>query len=281
MPGSAESYEVAPASDLGMLVKAAALEAAEEPDTTTTATIKSVWRHADASPVVLLSMLLDRYGQKFLTWLPETLKLTLERDGLAVSNSNWTKIMAIIPLMTSPTPWRRWEVFHWTALGLSGTVPNFTYLEEPRLGHLVNAVNVMKVVDPPREFGEEVEKFIAATFRLEAVFYAPAPLTFAQRELEGTQLHCENCHALHRDDGELKCITCGQSRLRRVPFEFAELRDATKQLWDTISSLPLAEAVARLPHDNVGNAVYALATNWDWARDQKRAMAAQLRMLRT
>ncbi len=261
-------------------MKTAAVEAAGEPDATTTATPKNIWRQPDASPVVLMSMLLDRYGQEVLTWLPETLKLTLERDDVVLSNSNWTKIMAVIPLMTSPTPWRRWEVFHWTALGLSGTVPNFTYLEEPRLGHLVNAINVMKIMDPPREFGEEVEKFIAATFRLEAVFYAPPPLAFVQRELEGTQLHCENCHALHRDDGELKCITCEQPRLRRVPFEFADLRDATKRLWETIRSLPLSEAVPRLSNDNVGNAVYTLATNWDWARDQKRAMAAQLRMLR-
>lgn len=264
--------------DLAELVKnAAAMEEADEP---TTATLQNIWRRADAHPVVLLALLLDRYGKDMLEWTGEALLETMRRDDIAMSNATWTKILAVRPLLTSPAPWRRWDVFHWTALGLSGTSPNFELTEEPRLGHAVAAINVMKVIDPKREYGDEVEKFIAATFRLESVFYAPAPLAFAQDEIESPMLECTNCHARHRDDHDVRCITCGKATLKREPFEFAELRDATKALWNGVKSLPLDQAVEKLPHDNVGNAVYALVTNYDYARDQTKAMRAQLRMLR-
>lgn len=247
----------------------------------TSATSRTIWRDPAAHAVTLVSMLVDRYGSSCLEWLPETLEATLKKDGIVVSNANWTKILAARPLTTNMAPWFRWHVFHWIALGLSGTAPNFEFLEEPRLGHLVHAVNVMKIFAPRQEFGDEVARYIAATLRMESVFHAPSPVEFAQDELEMTKIICRTCNARHRDDGDVKCVTCGSKQLEREPFEWADLRDKTKTGFEARRALPLAKAVDGLGHDSVGNAVYALLTNWDYAQDQRLALEAQLRMLRS
>lgn len=275
--GSASAPLAADIDLAGIVKNAVAADVPEEP---TTATPQNIWRRADAHPIVLLAMLLDRYGKDCLEWSADTLRESMLRDDIAMSNHTWTKVLAVRPLLTTPTPWRRWDVFHWTALGLSGTAPNFDLLEEPRLGHVVAAVHTMKILDPDREFGDEVEKYVAAALRLEGLYYAPPPLQFARRDLESPMIVCTNCHARHRDDDDVRCISCGKETLKKEPFEFAEIRDATKSLWDKIRPMPLDQGVALLGHDSVGNAVYALAINWDYARDQAKAMRAQLRMLR-
>lgn len=242
-------------------------------------TPKDIWRHPDAHPIVLILLLLDKYGQEYLDWHPDVLKLTLDRDGIALSNKVWNKIQAGRVVLASPSPWRQWEVFHWVCRALSGETPNFVYFEEPELGHLVTGFKIMKLVDPKRQTSLEVDKFVAAAFKHEGIPFIPAPLDFAQRELEEPKIECLHCGAVHRDDNDVKCVTCGQSKLRKIPFEFEELKAECKRLWDARNKLPLADAVENLPDTGAGNAVYRLLVEWDLARDVKSQMIQQLRMI--
>jgi len=239
----------------------------------------NIWRHPDAHPLVLGLLLLDRYGEPYTEWHPDVLKLTLQRDGLVVSNASWTKILATRTLLQSPSPWRRWEVFHWVCRALSGMPPNFTYFEKPEIGHLVSGVNIMKAVDPKRTTGLDVDKFVAAVFRTEGYAFVPEPLEFARRELEGNQIECASCHAVHRDDNDVKCITCGSKDLKRLPYEFSALRDETEGLWKSVVKKPLAQALDGLPDTTAGNAVYNLLIEWDYARDIRARLVQQLRMI--
>jgi hypothetical protein len=267
--------------DLEGLVKAAADHTADVTDDVPIVGNKAgLWRRADAHPALLALMTFDLLGQECLDWSSDTLKTTLERKGVAISNSAFIKLLAIRPLFTSPVPWRRWEVFNWIATGLAGSAPNFESFETPRVAALIHAVNVMRMIDPKREFGEEVQKFVATTLKHDGIVYAPAPLEFAQPELEERKLHCTSCKAEHRDDDDLKCITCGSKSLEAQPFVFGALRDQTKKLFDAGRRKPIAEAVGALPHDSAGEAAYALLTQTAWAEDQRKALRSQLKALR-
>jgi len=240
--------------------------------------LRDIWRHPDAHPVVLMLMLIDKYGMEYAEWHPDVLRLTVERDGIALSNKVWNKIMAGRVVLASPSPWRQWEVFHWVCRALAGESPNFVYLEEPELGHLVVGYEIMQMVDK-RETSFEVDKFIAATFKSAGVPYIPQPLNFAQRELEDTQLECKTCEALHRDDNDTACVSCGGKDLRRVPFEFEGLKTEIREMFETLGKLPLAAAVESLPDTAVGSAVYRLLVEWDLAKTVKAQMIQQLRMI--
>jgi hypothetical protein len=241
--------------------------------------MKDIWRHPNAHPIVLMLLLLDKYGQEYLEWHPDVLKMTLERDGIALSNKVWNKILAGRVVLMSPSPWRQWEVFHWVSRALSGESPNFVFYEEAEIGHLVVGMEIMKLVDPKRQTSYEVDKFVAAVFKHEGIPFIPAPLDFAQRELEEPKIECTHCLAVHRDDNDVRCVTCGEAKLRKIPFEFEELKAECKQLWDARKKLPLADAVENLPDTGAGSAVYRLLVEWDLVKTVKSQMIQQLRMI--
>lgn len=240
-------------------------------------TSKSIWRHPDAHPLVLTVLLLDRFGEDYVEWEPDALRLTLQRDGLQTSNSVFTKILAARVVLNSPSPWRQWEVFHWVCLGLTGESPNFHYLEEPEPGVLAAGYDVMRVVDPRRKTDLGVDKFIAATWKNEGFPYIPPPLDFAQRELESPKIKCLNCGAIHRDDNDVRCVTCASPRLESVPYEFADLRDEIAKLWARRANLPLERAVEGLPETPAGSVVARLRLQWEYPLRMRARLVQQIR----
>jgi hypothetical protein len=242
-------------------------------------TLQTIWRSPSAHPIALILLLLDKYGQEYVDWDPGVLKLTLDRDGIKTSNEVWNKIMAGRVVLNSPSPWRQWEVFHWVSRALCGQTPNFVYFEEPELSHLVTGYQIMKIVDPKRPTTLEVDKFIAASFRHEGITYIPEPLGFAQRELEERMIECAKCGALHRDDNDVRCISCGATALKKVPYEFEALKGEIKALFAARRKLPLQKAVEDLPDTGAGNAVYRLLLEWEAAAVAKSQMLSQLRMI--
>lgn len=263
--------------DMPAVVKTAALRAGgqEAPEVTP----QNIWRHPNASPAALTLLLLDRYGEEYVEWDPQVLRTTLEREGTSMSNSVWTKILAARCALGSPSPWKQWEVFHYTCLGLSGDSPNFVFMEEPEIGHLLAGMEFMDLIDPEREPQEEIDKFVAAAFKLDGIIYIPPPLDFAQAELENQQLRCLNCQALMRDDNDQRCVTCGSPQLVRVPYEYEAEKQKLKSLFNTRKSMPLEQALDGLPEDGTGNAVYHLLVHWDYLNQVRTQMAQQLHML--
>jgi hypothetical protein len=239
---------------------------------------QQLYKDPDAHPLVLLLMVLDRYGPDSMDWDPEVLRVTMMRDNYQVSGASWAKLMAARVLLASPSPWRQWQVFHWVARALGGYPPNFTYLEQPELGHLFVASDLMKIVDPQRPTVLEVDKFVAATLRHEGQVWAPESLAFATRALEDPHLECQKCRALFGDDNDQRCVTCSApaTALVKVPYAHAALRDQCKALWVPRRDLPLERAVDGLGEDAAGNLVYELLLHWDHARRVRRLLLAQL-----
>jgi hypothetical protein len=279
-PISVESLVARAVGSADLSDKTAALTSDASIDLTgSVPSVKDIWRHPNAHPIVLMLLLLDKYGQEYLEWHPDVLRMTLERDGVALSNKVWNKILAGRVVLTSPSPWRQWEVFHWVCRALGGESPNFVYLEAPEIGHLVTGIEIMKLVDPKRQTSTEVDKFVAVVFKNEGIPFVPAPLDIAQHELEEPKIECTHCAAVHRDDNDVKCVTCGEAALRKLPFEFEGLKTECQQLWSARSKLPLSDAVENLPDTGAGSAVYRLLVEWDLAKTVKSQMIQQLRVI--
>jgi len=239
----------------------------------------ALWRDPSASPAVLLLMFLDKYGDEALEWAPDTVKLTLERSGLKPSNSSFTKLLAAMSVMMTPSPWRQWEVFHHICRALAGEPPNFVYLEYPELGHLIAGYDLMHTLDPNRETDYEVDKYIAAAFRSAGVVYLPPPLDFAQAELEEARLECLECGAVHRDDNDVKCVSCGASALVKLPYEYQEMRDELELLWRKTRGLSLEKAIEYPVSAELEHARQTLLIHGDYAAEQRRNTAMQLRSI--
>ena len=238
----------------------------------------NIWRNPDAHPLALLMLVLDKYQQDGLEWEVETLRGTLEKDGVQLSQSGWTKILAARLLLLSPSPWRQWNVFALTARGLAGFAPNFHYLEEPELGHLMLAVDCMHVADRSRETSDEVDKFVAAVLKQDGQPWAPPPLEFAQDELEESQLQCLNCSALCRDDNDSRCVVCQSHALQKVAYPFAQLRDQVKTQFEKRKR---TGSLAGLREDDAGDLCTArLLADWSFARERRFALATQMRLVR-
>lgn len=242
-----------------------------------TITRENIWRSPDAHPLVLAMMVIDRYGEDAVWWMPVTLQQTLEKDGILISNSSYAKILAAFTLLASPSPWRRWEVFHWVARGLAGQQPNVVYLEEPEIGHLFVMADMMKLVDPGRKTGPEVDKFVAAVLRESGIHLAPSPIDFAQRELDDQKTQCGRCNTINRDDNDVRCVHCGHQKLDKIPGEFEGAKKESEALWSARNRMPILQAVDGLPDSGPGNAVYRLLVHWDYARRVRSQMIQQLR----
>jgi hypothetical protein len=244
-------------------------------------TTKNIWRHPNAHPLVLSLLLMDRYGQDYIDWEPEALRLTLRKDDILLSESVWTKILAMRVLLSSPAPWRQWEQFHWISLGLAGRAPNFKFMEKPQLGFLMSAIDTMRHVDRPRPFSEDIGKFIAASCRDAGIAYCPSPFQFVQEELDDPHIKCEDCGTLERDDHDVKCVACGSKKLKHLPPEFADLRDQTKALFEARKKMRLEQAVDGLGEDAAGSAAYKLLTHNEYRNQVRAQLISQLRMLKS
>lgn len=243
-------------------------------------TMKNIWRHPNAHPLVLLMLVIERFGKESMEWEPETLRITLRKNDILLSESTWTKLLAGRVILQSPSPWRQWEQFHWISYGLAGRAPNFVYLERPEIGFLMSAVDQMKMVDRGRPLAEDIDKFVAAVLRESGIAYAPIPLAFAQEELNDRHLRCKDCGTHEKDDLDIKCIACGSKNLTKVDGVYEVLRDKTKTLFEVRKRMPIEQAVEGLGNSAADNACYRLLIHSEYRNQIRAQLLGQLRMLR-
>lgn len=245
-----------------------------------TVTTKNIWRHPNAHPLTLLLLLVDRYGIDCMEWEPEALRLTLRKHETLLSESTWTKVLAVRTVLESPTPWRQWDQFNWVSYGLAGRAPSFVYLDRPEIGFLMSAVDTMSMIDKKRPFAEDLDKFVAAVFREAGITYAPPPLQFAQEELDDHRIKCRHCGTLEKDDHDIKCVACGSKDLQRLPAMFESTREQTKSLFGARKRMPLEQAVAGLNDTAADVAAYKLLVHNEYRNQIRAQLLGQLKMLK-
>jgi len=179
---------------------------------------KNAFIHHDVHPLLLDLLLINEFGIVWLAWEAETLWSEIQRvfgqPPLPVHNKN--KIQAVRTAHVVESPWEDWETFVVISQALNNNIPNFQILHKPTPAQIMNTVSILNRI---REliFSDEVQKFIAACFLDESIYYLPEPVEFAQDEAAMLRYRCSKCGNMDRDDSNDHCDICGapESALRK------------------------------------------------------------------
>lgn len=195
---------------------------------------KNLFIHHDSHPLLLDIVLLKTFGVDWLAWEAETLWSEIQRvfkqPPLPVHNRN--KIQAVRTAHLVEAPWTDWETFTVVSQALNNNIPNFQVLHKPTPPQIMNAVSILGRV-AERMFSDEVQKFIAACFLDESLYYLPPPVDFAQDEAAMLRYRCTKCGNMDRDDSNEECDVCGapESALRKEPtFDVESVKKRYKQI---------------------------------------------------
>ena len=130
------------------------------------------------------------HGIEILIWEPETLWLTLEKDGIDLPQVERNKIQAAMTLQLTPSSYWDSIAFQQVAQALNGELFDPESLQEPHPAHMEWAVyesGVIRGLDPEDhgipEFDEDVQMFVAVVLRRAGFLIAPKGLSFAEKAL--------------------------------------------------------------------------------------------------
>lgn len=179
---------------------------------------KNMFIHHDAHPLMLDIVLINQFGAEWLEWEAETLWAEIQRvfkqPSIPVHNRN--KIQAVRTAHVVESPWIDWETFVVVSQSLNNNIPNFQLLHKPSPSQIMNSVSILNRI-AKRTFSDEIQKFIAACFLDEGIYFLPEPVRFAQDEAAMLRYRCSECGNMDRDDENEQCDVCGapESALRK------------------------------------------------------------------
>lgn len=171
---------------------------------------KNLFIHHDTHPLLMDLVLIDAFGVEWLGWEAETLWSEIQRvfkqPPIPVHNKN--KIQAVRTAHVAESPWEDWETFVVVSQSINNNIPNFKVLHKPTVAQIMNSVSILNKIRK-LDFSDEVQKFIAACFLDESVYYLPPPVEFAQDEAAMLRYRCRRCGNIDRDDDNEFCDSCG------------------------------------------------------------------------
>jgi len=173
----------------------------------------------DAHPIALMFVLMEKFGIEWLEWEADTLKTEILRTfkATSVSEHNWQKIQAIRSLTTTVGFWTEWPIFEKIVQALNNNVPRFDITQRCTMAQLMAGVDIANTVRR-EEFGDEIQRYIAACSLDEGVTYLPPPLDFAQRVLSQPMYRCNICGNIDTDDLDGRCDFCTARYLDEHPL---------------------------------------------------------------
>lgn len=180
-------------------------------DFKTPLSLRNLFTHHDAHPVVINFALLKSFQLEWYGWEPETLWTSIHSlFESKVSEHNRAKIRALQCINTTHAPWEMWQVFEKVVQALNNNIPHFGVMQAPSLEQLYAGVDILDTLRR-EEFSQEVKSYISAAVLHEDVFYVPEPLDFVQVDVSQPHYRCRDCGqvyaALHHDG---ICDTCTQ-----------------------------------------------------------------------
>jgi len=123
------------------------------------------------------------YGLEVLSWEPETIWLTMEKDGIDLSISSRDKLLAAIALIVNPQFYWDHIVFENTVHAFVGNVSNPDVIQECHpieMAWTVYEADVIRGMDPEgkshTEFDEDVQQYIAVCLQRAGFICAPEEL---------------------------------------------------------------------------------------------------------
>lgn len=165
-----------------------------EPTESKPVTLRNLFTHPDAHPVVLDFALLKSFANDWHRWEPETLfDEVKETFQTQISELCRHKMRALQIVHVSPFPWMRWHIFEKVAHTLNGSIPDFQTMQQLSLEELYAAVDILDTLRKDMQFSDEVKLYMAGTVLNEDVFFVPPPLDFIQLEVSQPHYHCNDC----------------------------------------------------------------------------------------
>lgn len=153
-------------------------------------------KNADDSrcAAVLYAATRSAYSLDVLSWEPETLWLTMEKDGIDLSVANRDKLLAAIALIVNPQFYWDHIVFENTVHAFSGNISNPDVIQEchpAEMAWTVYEADTIRGMDPEGkgdlEFDEDVQQYIAVCLKRSGYICAPPELKFAEDNLASMQ----------------------------------------------------------------------------------------------
>lgn len=156
---------------------------------------RAVLKEAANSPAAaLLTAVRAMYKDEVLDWEPESLWLSLERDGFFLLNPERDKIQAAITLIKKPSFYWDSLVFQRTVQALNDQPFQFDAIQEAHTAHMAWAVfeaSVIRNLDPDEQtvpdFDEDVQQYTAVCMFREGLVLPPENLKFAEDSLDKLQ----------------------------------------------------------------------------------------------
>lgn len=270
-----------------------------EQDFSTPLTIRNLFTHHDAHPIVIDLSLLKAFGLEWWLWEQETIEAEIQRVfKTQISEHAKVKIQTVKTLHVSPAPWQSWQVFEKIIQGLNNNIPRWELMQAPSLDQLYAGLDMMDTLRQ-EDFSDEVKQYIAAAVLHEDVFFVPPPLDFVQEFVAQPYWHCKDCGnedlALFHDG---ICDTCTkkfdpENNLSMIPDrelvqqgkgKNLELRlkfdpDPTQRRWDELKSEPLEKIQFQEVREDIQVAKLLIAR--DYMNIRRRQLAEQLTSLKS
>jgi hypothetical protein len=262
-------------------------------------TLRNLFTHHDAHPIVLNLALLKAFGVDWLDWEWETLWSEIKRIfKTQISEHSKAKIQAVSTLYQSTAPWDLWQVFEKVCQALNNNIPRADIVQACGTEQLFVAVDIMNRIKR-LDFSPEVRAYMAACFQNDDVLFAPPPLDFIQAELSQPYWECLDCgnvdSALFHDG---ICDTCTEKfdpernlsmrpdpeLLKKGLGKNVKLRlkfnpDPIEKRWNAVKKLPSKDAPLDETQEDVQ--VAKLLVDRDYLNIRRRQLIAQLVALRT
>ena len=207
---------------------------------------------SERSAIILIMALRNLYGVDFLSWEPETLWLTLEKDGIILNEITRDKVQAAITLFVNPAFFWDNLVFQRTVQALNEVPYDPSSLQECEVAHMCWAIyeaTLLRTLDPEDkaipEFDDDVQQYVAVCLQRAGFVYAPTQLKFAHDNL-----------------------------LNMLPSKAREISTNVKNSWEHIPKDNLRDRI--FSEDALGIQLFKLTTCYLYVEDHTESMATDV-----
>jgi hypothetical protein len=211
--------------------------------------------HEDKSAVGIYMAFRNIYGVEALDWEPETVWITLGKDGINLSEEARNKLQAVLTLHKNPAFYWDNIVFQQTVNALNEEIFDPECLQENHPAHMAWAVyesGVIRGLDPDKsgipEFDEDVQQYMAVCLKRAGHVYPPDQL----------KVVADNLEIMFQEEKK-------------------EFIAEVKKSWEHLDKRVLRERV--FPEDALGIQLAQLASCHEYVRERANHMAGEVMSL--
>jgi hypothetical protein len=192
------------------------------------------------------------YGSEVSDWEPETLWVTMAKDGFDLPEETRNKLQCVLTMHKNPAFYWDNIVFQWTVQALNDELYDSDSIQECHPAHMAWAVyeaGVIRALDPDDksipELDEDVQQYIALCLKRAGYVYVPDSLKPVADNLE-----------------------------RMFPAEQKEFIAQVKNSWVHLDKRILRDRV--FPEDALGIQLAQLASCYEYVKDRANSMASDV-----